>query len=40
MKHGRWYRKTKLKNFKKLEWVEYYIRKNRTLERGGAIPTQ
>ena len=39
MKYGRWYRKTKFKNFKKLERVEYYIRKIRTLERGGGIPT-
>ena len=39
MKHGRWYRKTKFKNFKKLEGAEYYPHKFRTLERGGAIPT-
>ena len=39
MKYGRWYRKTKFKNFKKLEWVEYHLRKNRTLERWGGVYT-
>ena len=39
MKYGRWYRKTKFKNFKKLEGVEYHLRKNRTLERWGGVYT-